>query len=137
MISYFILITVTVLSRVQVDDLCCGLNGSDVFWKVKHHTGHSYLLFYLFAGFDNTCDMSAVLGILANASVFPAYIQTNAKDVRSKVRNEWGHCNFDHWTETAYNYCFQLMETLVRSLGLPKADEDKELDDLHDWETKG
>ncbi|XP_078344263.1 uncharacterized protein LOC144629891 [Oculina patagonica] len=90
-----------------------------------------------FTGFDNTCDMSAVLGILANASVFPARIQNNAKDVRSKVRNEWGHCNFDYWTKSEFNYCFQLMETLVRSLGLPKADEDKELDDLHDWETKG
>jgi len=29
------------------------------------------------------------------------------------------------------------METLIHSMGLPKADEDKELDDLHDWETKG
>ena len=27
------------------------------------------------------------------------------------------------------------METLIRSLGLPKGDEDKEVDDLHDWET--
>ncbi|KAL9957639.1 hypothetical protein ACROYT_G034560 [Oculina patagonica] len=90
-----------------------------------------------FTGFDNTCDMSAVLGMLGNASVFPARIQNNAKDVRSKVRNEWGHCNYDHWTEPEFNYCFQLMETLVRSLGLLKADEDKELDDLHDWETKG
>ena len=32
---------------------------------------------------------------------------------------------------------FQLMETMVRSLGLPQPDEDKELDELHDWETKG
>ena len=53
------------------------------------------------------------------------------------MRNEWGHCNFDHWTEPEFQNCFQLMETLIRSLGLPKADEDKELDDLHDWETKG
>ena len=81
--------------------------------------------------------MSAVLGILANASVFPAHIQTNAKNVRAKVRNEWGHCNFDHWKKTEFNYCFQLMETLIRSLGLPKAAEDKELDDLRDWEAKG
>ncbi len=81
--------------------------------------------------------MSAVLGVLANASVFPARVQNNAKDVRTKVRNEWGHCNFDHWTKLEFNFCFQLMETLVRSLGLPKADEDKGLDDLHDWETKG
>ena len=81
--------------------------------------------------------MSAVLGILGNASVFPAPIQTNARLVRSNVRNEWGHCNFDHWTDLEFINCFQLMETLVRSLGLPKADEDKQLDDLHDWETKG
>ena len=78
-----------------------------------------------------------MLGILSNACVFDARIQTNAKDVRAKVRNEWGHCNFDHWTEPEFQTCFQLMETLIRSLRLPKADEDKELDDLHDWETKG
>ncbi|KAJ7378757.1 hypothetical protein OS493_021343 [Desmophyllum pertusum] len=36
-----------------------------------------------FTGFDNTCDLSAVLGMLANASVFHTRIQTNAKDVRS------------------------------------------------------
>ena len=92
---------------------------------------------YQFAGFDNTCDLSAVLGILERASVFHTRIQTNAKDVRSKVRNEWGHCNFDHWTELEFHNSFQLMETMVRSLGLPKPDEDKELDKLHDWEKKG
>lgn len=91
----------------------------------------------MFAGFDNTCDLSAVLGILANSSVFHTRIQRNAKDVRSKVRNEWGHCNFDHWTDVEFANCFQLMETMVRSLGLPKPDEDKQLDDLDNWETKG
>ena len=90
-----------------------------------------------FVGFDNTCDLSAVLGILERASVFHNRVQTNAKDVRSKVRNEWGHCNFDHWTELEFQNSFQLMETMVRSLGLPKADEDKQLDELQDWETKG
>ena len=78
-----------------------------------------------------------MLGILANSSVFHTRIRTNAKDVRSKVRNEWGHCNFDHWTELEFMKCFQLMETMVRSLGLPKADEDSQLDELHDWEKKG
>ena len=90
-----------------------------------------------FAGFDNTCDLSAVLGILERASVFHTRIQTNAKDVRSKVRNEWGHCNFDHWTDMEFQNSFQLMETMVRSLGLPKPDEDKELDELDDWEKNG
>ena len=74
---------------------------------------------------------------MGNASVFHARIQTNAKDVRTDVRNKWGHCNFDHWTAAEYSNCFQLMETLVRSLGLPKVDEDKEVDDLRDWEAKG
>ena len=91
----------------------------------------------VFVVFDNTCDLSAVLGILERASVFHNRVQTNAKDVRSKVRNEWGHCNFDHWTELEFQNSFQLMETMVRSLGLPKADEDKQLDELQDWETKG
>ena len=103
----------------------------------QHVNMHASFKDVLFAGFDNTCDLSAVLGILANSSVFHAHVQTNAKDVRSKVRNEWGHCNFDHWTDIEFINCFQIMETMVRSLGLPKPDEDKQLNDLHDWETKG
>ena len=74
---------------------------------------------------------------MSNASVFPSGIQINAKDVRSKVRNEWGHCNFDHWTDLDFKNCFQRIETMVRSLGLSVPDEDKALDELHDWETKG
>ncbi|XP_015768883.1 PREDICTED: uncharacterized protein LOC107347465 isoform X2 [Acropora digitifera] len=90
-----------------------------------------------FTGFDNTCDLSAVLGILANAACFSPDIQRNAKDVRSKVRNEWGHCNFNHWTDVHFAMCFQVMETMIRSLRLAKADEEKHVDSLQDWETKG
>ena len=93
--------------------------------------------FLNFPGFDNTCDLSAVLGILANAACFSPDIQRNAKDVRSKVRNEWGHCNFDHWTDVNFAMCFQVMETMIRSLKLAKADEEKHVDYLQDWETKG
>ena len=103
-------------------------------WEIR---GKFHAKMYQFAGFDNTCDLSAVLGILERASVFHTRIQTNAKDVRSKVRNEWGHCNFDHWTDVEFQNSFQLMETMVRSLALLKPDEDKELDGLHDWEKKG
>ena len=103
-------------------------------WEIR---GKFHAKMYQFAGFDNTCDLSAVLGILERVSLFHTRIQTNAKDVRSDVRNEWGHCNFDHWTELKFQNSFQLMETMVRSLGLPKPKEDKELDKLHDWETKG
>ena len=92
---------------------------------------------YQFAGFDNTCDLSAVLGILERVSLCHTRIQTTAKDGRSKVRKAGGHCNFAHWTDVEFQNSFQLMETMVRSLGLPKPNEDKELDKLHDWETKG
>ena len=49
----------------------------------QHVNMHASFKRVLFAGFDNTCDLSAVLGILANSSVFHARVQTNAKDVRS------------------------------------------------------
>lgn len=86
-----------------------------------------------FSGFDNTCDLSAVLGILANASVFQPLVQDNAKKVRSQVSNEWGHCNFDHWSDLEFNDCFDLMEALVTSLKLKTADEKKILTRLLEW----
>ena len=90
------------------------------------------------AGFNNTCDLSAVLGILANVPCFSAAIQQNAKDVRSKVRNEWGHCNFDHWTHDNFKKCFAVIKTMVCSLRLAKAEEEKQIIDcLKDWENKG
>lgn len=93
---------------------------------------------FLFAGFDNTCDLSSVLGILERASIFVAsVIAPYAKDVRSKVRNEWGHCNLDHWTDPEFKNCFVLLENLLRSLKLPSADEAKVLNDLRDWEKRG
>ena len=101
--------------------------------KVNKH----WTLDIFFLGFDSTCDLSAVLGILERASIFHPRIQTNAKDVRAEIRNEWGHCNFDLWTDAKFINSFQLMETLLRSLGLPKADIDKHLDELREWETKG
>ena len=58
-------------------------------------------------------------------------------DVRSKVRNEWGHCNFDHWTDVNFAMSCQVMETMIRSLTLAKADEEKHIDSLQDWQTKG
>ena len=75
--------------------------------------------------------------MLANSSVFHTRIQANARNVRSKVRNEWGHCNFDHWNDVEFKNSFQFMKTLIRSLGLPVADQDKLLDELQEWETKG
>ena len=88
-------------------------------------------------GFDNTCDLSAVLGMLSNSSVFSTMIQNNAKDVRSSVRNEWGHCNFDNWDITKFGISFQQMETLIRSLGLPSPKDTETVQDLKEWEKRG
>ena len=78
-----------------------------------------------------------MFGILANASVFETALQDNAKKVRSQVRNEWGHCNFDHWGEVEYSNCFKLMTTLVSSLKLPTEDEKKICLNLQEWESNG
>ena len=78
-----------------------------------------------------------MLGILAKAACFRPDIQRNAKNVRSTVRNEWGHCNFDHWTDVDFLTSFQVMETMIRSLTLAKADEEKHIASLQDWQTKG
>ena len=78
-----------------------------------------------------------MLGILSNASVFSGVARKNAADVRTSVRNDWGHCNFDVWTGSKFAKCFQLMETLARSVGLAAAQAKQLLDDLKDWEKKG
>ena len=78
-----------------------------------------------------------MLGILASAACFSPDIQRNAKNVRSTVRNEWGHCNFNHWTDVNFLMSFQVMETMIRSLTLAKADEEKHVDYLQDWQIKG
>ena len=97
----------------------------------------AYIHYFNCSGYDDTCDLSAVLGILANASSFNALVQSNAKDVRSEIRNEWGHCNFGSWDAAKFSRCFQLMETLVRCVGLTPAEEKLVLDGLKDWETRG
>lgn len=95
------------------------------------------ILIFVIPGFDDTCDMSAVLGILSSASVFSPDVQRLAKDVRSDVRNPWGHCNFQEWTDTKLTSCFKLMKDLVQALNLPADDEKRITEELGEWETKG
>ncbi|XP_048577088.1 uncharacterized protein LOC116618829, partial [Nematostella vectensis] len=90
-----------------------------------------------FTGFDSTCDASASLGILERSSAFSTAVQESARDVRSTVRNEWGHCNFKNWEKIKFNDCIQKIDTLIRKLGLSLADETKLVVDLKDWENRG
>ena len=110
-------------------------------YKVTSHVDMAklYLQTFMakFSAFDESCDTSAVLGLLCAVPNFNAAIQATAQDVRATVRNEWAHCNFADWNEFRFLDAFQKMEALVRSLGLPKNDTDGIVDELNDWMGKG
>ena len=106
-----------------------------------------YLPEYLtkFSGFDESLDISAVLRLLGFDNPAPIFsspnpllsIQFAANDVRENVRNKWGHCNFNEWSEVFFNCCFAKLKSLIRSLGLADFTERTTLDQLNDWESKG
>ena len=89
-----------------------------------------------FNAFDSSFDTSAALAVLCGAPPFTA-VKPFAEDVRSKVRNEWAHCDFTAWTEVHYDTCFDLMEALVTNVRLPPADETRILDEFRLWRTQG
>ncbi|KAL9972624.1 hypothetical protein ACROYT_G018964 [Oculina patagonica] len=89
-----------------------------------------------FNAFDSSFDASAALAFLCGAAPFTA-VKPIAKDVRSKVRNEWAHCDFTAWTEAFYDNCFDLMEALVNNLGLPPADKATIMNKLKLWRSQG
>ena len=89
-----------------------------------------------FNAFDDAFDSSAALAVLIGAPPFTS-VKPFAEDVRSKVRNEWAHCDFTAWTQGHYDTCFDLMEVLITRLSLPPADEVKALGSLKLWRKQG
>ncbi|XP_068755645.1 uncharacterized protein [Montipora capricornis] len=89
-----------------------------------------------FTAFDDQCDASAVLRLLGEVPVFSAPVQTAAGNVRMG-RNDWAHPVFSKWDQVKYQQSFIHMKNLVRAMALPAADEEKLLEELNDWETKG
>ena len=89
-----------------------------------------------FNAFDSSFDTSAALAVICGAPPF-TFAKSFAEDVRSKVRNEWAHCDFPAWTEAHYHNCFDLMEALVRNLALPPSVEVRLLDELTLWRNQG
>ena len=82
-------------------------------------------------------DMSAVLSVMCEADPFISYgAAVDAKTLRSDVRNKWAHSNFSEWTEPDFNDAFQKMESLVKKVNLPAADEKMLCDDLDSWKNK-
>ena len=110
-------------------------------YKVSSHVDFAklYLQPFMakFNAFDGKCDGSAVLSLLGKVPVFSNATQSSAKTVKEDVRNEWAHCNFTDWDAVKFQGCFQEMQKLVQSLGLPAADESILLSELNYWETKG
>ena len=98
-----------------------------------------------FSAFDESLDISAILRLLGFDNPAPIFsspnlflpIQRAANDVRENVRNKWGHCNFNEWSEVFFSYCFAKLKLLIRSLGLTDGTERTALDQLNDWEAKG
>ena len=89
-----------------------------------------------FSTIDCSFDSSAAFAVLCGALPFVS-VKAIAEDVRSKVRNEWAHCEFTAWTETHYETCFDLMEKLVKDLGFVNSEEEKTLGDLKLWKNHG
>ena len=89
-----------------------------------------------FNAFDQSFDSSAALSVLCGALPFTS-VQKLADDVRSNVRNKWAHCNFADWTEKHYDTCFDLMEALVKNLGVLPIDETRVLGTLKLWRNHG
>ena len=91
-----------------------------------------------FTGFDQTLDLSAALSLIAEADPFHSSgAAAQASMVRSNVRNEWAHCDFSYWSEVNYCMCIQHIESLVKKLNLPSADEDDFVNELNNWKEKG
>ena len=91
-----------------------------------------------FNGFDQTMDLSAALTVMCEADPFhTSGVIAQATIVRSSVRNEWAHCDFSHWSDVKYRTCIQDIESLVKKLNLPSADESDFVNELNNWKDKG
>ncbi|CAG2233483.1 unnamed protein product [Mytilus edulis] len=90
-----------------------------------------------FTAFDDSCDSSALLGIIVNIDRFPLGVQADARQIRSDIRNPWAHCDFTEWTATKYTDSFQLMGQLISNLKLSNREENRILGELNRWAMNG
>ncbi|CAC5372847.1 unnamed protein product [Mytilus coruscus] len=118
-----------------------GRNGARYDYKVKSPVDLSRLFIQThmahFTAFDDSCDSSALLGLIVNIDRFPAVVQSNAIKIRSDIRNPWAHCDFTEWTTTKYADSFQLMGQLITNLRLSNREENRILGELNRWATNG
>ncbi|VDH90167.1 60kDa lysophospholipase, partial [Mytilus galloprovincialis] len=90
-----------------------------------------------YTGFDESCDASALLGIIINVDKFPGNVQSAAECVRSKIRNSWAHCNFTEWNSGMYNKSLQNIEDFINLLPLTTQEKCQSIGELNKWKTNG
>ena len=86
---------------------------------------------------DGSFDASSALLILSTASCFPLPLQDAARDVKDDIRNIWGHCNNQDWTDHKFLDCFVLFDRLVKELKLKRNEEDELLISFEEWKKDG
>ncbi|XP_071142400.1 serine/threonine-protein phosphatase 6 regulatory ankyrin repeat subunit B-like isoform X2 [Mytilus edulis] len=90
-----------------------------------------------YKGFDESCDASALLGIIINIDKFPANVQSAAEYVRSNIRNRWAHCNFTEWNSGMYYKSLQEVEDFINLLHLNATEKSQTIGELNKWKTNG
>ncbi|CAG2215385.1 unnamed protein product [Mytilus edulis] len=87
-----------------------------------------------YTGFDDTCDSSALLGLIINIDQFDSLVKSVAEDVRRDIRNDWAHCDFSEWDAVKYLHSFQLMKKLIKDLKLSLNEETQIIGEIEKWE---
>ncbi|CAG2219072.1 unnamed protein product [Mytilus edulis] len=87
----------------------------------------------LYTGFDETCDSSALLGLILNIAKFDPVIKADADNVRKYIRNPWAHCDFTEWDAVKFSNSFQLMTKLTKDLKLSTNEENLIIDEMEKW----
>ncbi|CAC5396491.1 ANKRD17 [Mytilus coruscus] len=84
---------------------------------------------------DDSCDSSALLGIIINIDEFPVAVRSNAEKIRSNIRNPRAHCNLQEWDKGKFATSFTEMGNFISSLDLKASVKQSTLDEITKWET--
>ncbi len=89
---------------------------------------------------DGKFDASAALTILeAEGKCFSDDLRGLATSLRTEVRNEWAHCNYDNWTVERYNQSFGIFFQLLENMDqdVPGCDVSQAKKDVKHWQEEG
>ncbi|CAC5410668.1 unnamed protein product [Mytilus coruscus] len=90
-----------------------------------------------YTAFNESCDSSALLGMIISIDKFPVNVQTASRNVRLAIRNPWAHCNFTEWDTVKFNLSLQTIEDFIYLLNLNRVEESQIIGELNKWRTNG